>query len=52
MARVTKSLKISKDLCKRIKQHCVSQEITIADYIEKLILEDLNNVIEDKEISA
>ncbi len=39
--RVTKSIKIDKDLWKEVGHHCIDHDLEISGYIEGLIKKDL-----------
>lgn len=41
MEKVTKSLKISAEIWRKIKIHCAEKEITVSQYIEELVKKDL-----------
>ena len=40
MVRKTTSLKVDKELWKKVKKKCIDDEIDISDYIESIIMED------------
>lgn len=42
MQRVTKSLKISPDVWKEAKKHCIDEDIQLSEYIEALVKANLN----------
>ena len=44
MQRVTKSLKISPDIWKEAKKHCIDVDIQLSEYIEELIKKDLTKL--------
>jgi len=41
MVRKTTSLKIDEDLWKKVKIHCINENIDISEYIENLVKKDL-----------
>ena len=41
MVRKTTSLRIDPDLWKKVKLHCVQNELDISEYIENLVKKDL-----------
>jgi hypothetical protein len=42
MERKTTSIKIDSDLWKKVKKHCIDEEIDISDYLETIIRKDLH----------
>ena len=41
MERKTTSIKISPELWQEVKIHCISQQVDISDWLEKIIKENL-----------
>lgn len=41
MVKKTTSLKIDSDVWKKVRLHCIEQEIDISEYLENLIKKDL-----------
>jgi len=41
MLRKTTSIKIDPELWKKVKKHCIDEEIDVSEYLENLIRKDL-----------
>jgi len=41
MSRKTTSIKINEGIWKKVKIHCITEEMEISDYLESLIKKDL-----------
>lgn len=41
MLRKTTSIKIDPELWKKVKKHCIDEEIDVSEYLENLIRQDL-----------
>lgn len=41
MLRKTTSIKIDPELWKKVKKHCIDEEIEVSEYLENLIKQDL-----------